>query len=101
MRLSIGNSAFPLLSIEQSIRLAALLDFEGFDVVLNGNSAGLRPEAVTSDRRGWAGEVGGLLDQHGMEAADGFCVPWTDFMTMAPNHPEAAERARGRRLFVE
>ena len=101
MRLSIGNSAFPLLSLEQSIRLAALLDFEGFDVVLNGNSAGLRPEVVSSHLSAWARKLRGLLEDQGMEAADVFCVPWTDFTTMAPNHPDAAERARGHRPFVD
>jgi sugar phosphate isomerase/epimerase len=99
VRLSLGNSAFPLLSVEQSIRLAGLLNFDGFDVVLNGNSAGLRPEVVTSDLDGWSAKVKGLLEEEAMEAADVFCVPWTDFATMAPNHPDAAERARGRRLF--
>jgi sugar phosphate isomerase/epimerase len=34
-----------------------------------------------------------------LEVSDIFCVPWTDFTTMAPNHPEASERARGRDLF--
>ena len=101
MRLSCGNSAFPLLSVEQSIRLVALLEFDGFDVVLNGNSAGLRPEVIAGDLGGWAGNVIALLDEHGLEVADVFCVPWTDFTTMAPNHPDSSERARGRRLFRE
>jgi sugar phosphate isomerase/epimerase len=100
VRLSCGNSAFPLLSIEQSIRLTALLGFEGFDLVLMGNSAHIRPEAIV-EIRGWAANVKGLLDAHGLEAADVFCVPWTDFSTMAPNHPDTAERARGRQLFRE
>lgn len=99
MRLSIGNSAFPLLSIEQSIRLAGLLEFDGFDVVLNGNSAGLRPEAVMSNLGPWATTVNRLLGEQGMVIADVFCVPWTDFVTMAPNHPDVSERARSRRLF--
>ena len=99
MRLSIGNSAFPLLSIEQSIQLGGLLDFDGFDVVLNGNSAGLRPEAVMHHLGPWADTVNRLLDEQGMVAADVFCVPWTDFVTMAPNHPDVSERVRSRLLF--
>ncbi len=99
MRLSCGNSAFPLLSVEQSIRLAGLLEFDGFDVVLNGNSAGLTPEVVLHDLSAWSAEVSELFDANGLEASDVFCVPWTDFTTMAPNHPDAAERTRGRELF--
>ena len=101
MRLSCGNSAFPLLSVEQSIRLAALLEFDGFDVVLNGNSAGLRPEVIARDLGGWAGRVNDLLHEHDLAVSDVFCVPWTDFTTMAPNHPDSTERARARQLFRE
>ena len=101
MRLSIGNSAFPLLSVKQAIRLAGLLEFDGFDVVLNGNSAGLRPEVVSRDLSGWSARVNELLDANGLEASDVFCVPWTDFTTMAPNHPDGAQRAGGRALFRE
>ncbi|MGZ4723427.1 MAG: sugar phosphate isomerase/epimerase family protein [Ilumatobacteraceae bacterium] len=101
MRLSCGNGAFPLLSVEQSIRLTRLLEFEGFDLVLMGNSAHTRPEDIADDISGWAAGVKGLVDAEGLEVADVFCVPWTDFTTMAPNHPNAAERARGRQLFRE
>jgi sugar phosphate isomerase/epimerase len=99
VRLSCGNSAFPLLPVEQSIRIIGLLDFDGFDVVLMGNSAHLRPEEVVVDLPAWAGRVRRLLDTEGLDAADVFCVPWTDFTTMAPNHPDHAERTRGRDLF--
>lgn len=99
MRLSLGNGAFPLLSLEQSIRLTRLLEFDGFDLVLMGNSAHVRPEDIAADLAGWAKRTSALLDAEGLETADVFCVPWTDFTTMAPNHPEVEERIRGRRLF--
>ena len=47
----------------------------------------------------WAETVNRLLDEQGMVAADVFCVPWTDFVTMAPNHPDVSERVRSRLLF--
>lgn len=99
MRLSLGNGAFPLLSVEQAIRLTGLLEFEGFDLVLMGNSAHVRPEDIAGDLTGWAAGLKRLIDAEGLVAADVFCVPWTDFMTMAPNHPDKAERHRGRQLF--
>jgi sugar phosphate isomerase/epimerase len=98
VRLSCGNSAFPLLSVEQAIRLIGLLGFEGFDLVLLGNGSYIRPEDI-ADIRDWAAKVRGLLEAENLEAVDVFCVPWTDFTTMAPNHPDTAERARGRQLF--
>jgi sugar phosphate isomerase/epimerase len=98
VRLSCGNSAFPLLSVEQSIRLIGLLDFDGVDIVLMGNSAYLRPEEIAPDVADWSAHVRRLLDTEGLDAADVYCVPWTDFATMAPNHPDPAERARGRDL---
>jgi sugar phosphate isomerase/epimerase len=98
VQLSCGNSAFPLLPVDQSIRLAGMLGFEGFDLVLMGNSAHIRPEEIDDIGR-WSNAVKSQLDAEGMQPADVFCVPWTDFEAMAPNHPDPTERARGRELF--
>jgi sugar phosphate isomerase/epimerase len=87
-----------LLPLDQSIRLAGLLGFEGFDLVLMGNSAHIRPDEIT-DIGGWSNAVKSQLDAEGMRPADVFCVPWTDFVVMAPNHPDPTEQARGRELF--
>ena len=43
-----------MLSVEQSIRLTRLLEFDGFDLVLMGNSAHTRPEDIARDIGGWA-----------------------------------------------
>jgi sugar phosphate isomerase/epimerase len=99
MQLSCANSSFPLLSIEQSIQLGGLLDFDGFDVVVMGNSVHPRPEEIARNVGAWAASVRDRLDAEELQASDVFCVPWTDFTTMAPNHPDPAERARGRQLF--
>lgn len=82
-----------MLSLEQSIRVIGLLGFEGFDLVLLGNGSYLKPEAIVHIGD-WGAGVRRLLDAEGLEAADVFCVPWTDFTTMAPNHPDATERDR-------
>ena len=98
MRLSCGNGSFPLLPVPEAVRLTALLDFEGFDLVLMGNSTHVRPEEI-DDPAAWAGDLKSVLDGEGLVAADVFCVPWNDFATMAPNHPDSDERARGRTVF--
>ena len=37
----------------------------------------------------------------GLEVADVFVIPWTDFRTLAPNHPDPAERAASTALFED
>jgi sugar phosphate isomerase/epimerase len=87
-----------LLALEQAIPLVRLLQFDGFDLVLMGDGSYVRPEEI-DDVDGWGADVKRRLDGEGLEAADVFCVPWTDFTTMAPNHPDDAEQVRGRELF--
>jgi sugar phosphate isomerase/epimerase len=99
MKLSLGNGAFPLLSLPQAISIAALLEFDGFDLVLMGNGPHTRPEDIATEMDRWCATTRGWLDDHGLAAADVFCIPWTNFTTMAPNHPDAAERRRSRDLF--
>lgn len=99
MKLSLGNGAFPLLPLTQAISITALLAFDGFDLVLMGNGSHTRPEDIASEMDRWCATTRRRLDDHGLVAADVFCVPWTNFTTMAPNHPDAAERRRGRDLF--
>lgn len=99
MKLSLGNGAFPLLSLQQAISITSLLEFDGFDLVLMGNGPHTRPEDIASRMDRWCADTRRLLDDHGLAAADVFCMPWTNFTTMAPNHPDDAERRRGRGLF--
>jgi len=41
------------------------------------------------------------LDQRGLELADFFVIPWTDFETLAPNHPDESQRKDARALFTD
>jgi sugar phosphate isomerase/epimerase len=101
MKLATGDFSWPLLPHEKALDLAALLDFEGVDVCLAGNRSQVKPEDVRGDVRYWAGVLGERLRSRGLELADFFFLPWTDFETLAPNHPDAAERQRSRAYFEQ
>ena len=99
MRLSCGDHSFPVLPHEQTVELVQMLGFEAFDLAVMGNRSHVRPEAIREDIPGWAGRLEERIRGRGLDIADVFCIPWTDFATMAPNNPDAAERERGTALF--
>lgn len=99
MRLACGDHSFPLLRHEDVCRLAAMLGLEGIDIGLMGNRSHVRPEVIRDDVAGWAERVGRSVADAGIEVADVFLIPWTDFETMAPNHPDAAQREDAAAIF--
>jgi sugar phosphate isomerase/epimerase len=101
MKLATGDFSWPLLSHEKALDLAVLLDFDGVDVCLAGNRSQVKPEDVRGDVRYWAGVLGERLNARGLELADFFFLPWTDFETSAPNHPDANERRLSREYYGE
>ena len=78
-----------------------MLGFEGFDLAVMGNRSHIRPEQIRGDIAGWAQRLGSRVRERGLELADVFLIPWTDFETLAPNHPDASERADARALFAD
>jgi sugar phosphate isomerase/epimerase len=78
-----------------------LLDIEAVDVCLMGNRSHIRPEDVRGTIPDAAGRVRAGLESRRLAASDLFVIPWTDFETMAPNHPDPAERERSRALFED
>ena len=99
--LAIGDQTFPLLSHEQMLDIGVLLGFNAVDVILAGGRSQLALDEVRKDVASWAGRLEDRLSQRGMSAADVFLLPWTDFQTLAPNHPDVDERTRSRELFVD
>jgi sugar phosphate isomerase/epimerase len=99
MRLACGDHSFPALPHEQAVELVRLLGFEAFDLAVMGNRSHVRPEAIRGDIPRWAGLLEERIRGRGLDVADVFCIPWTDFETMAPNSPDDAERERGHALF--
>lgn len=99
MKLACGDHAFPLLPHEHSLELIRLLGIEGVDLALMGNRSHVRPEHVRDDVPGWAKTLGGRVRDRGLEFADIFVIPWSDFETMAPNHPDPRQREDAASLF--
>src|SRR3954469_4357344 len=97
--LSCGDHSFPVLPHEQTVELVKMLGFDAFDLAVMGNRSHIRPEQIRDDIAGWAGRLEERIRGRGLEIADVFCIPWTDFAVMAPNNPDAAERERGSALF--
>lgn len=100
MRLACADNTFRLLEPWESVLdLIRLLELDGVDVCLMGNRSHIRPEAVRDDIPAAAARISKGLERRGLAVSDLFVIPWTDFQTLAPNHPAAAERARSRMLF--
>ena len=99
MRLACGDHSFPLLNHELTMDLIAGMGFQGFDLALFGNRSHVRPEDIRSDIPGAARSLGQAIRRRGLEISDVFCIPWTDFTVLAPNHPDPEERLAARALF--
>jgi sugar phosphate isomerase/epimerase len=99
VRLACGDHSFPLLEHEQVCDLVRMLGMDAIDIGLMGNRSHVRPENIRGDIAGWAGRISERVRSRGLEIADVFLIPWTDFAVMAPNHPDEAERARAAELF--
>jgi sugar phosphate isomerase/epimerase len=99
MKLSCGNGSFPLLDNDTSVELVSRLRFEGYDLMLAGNRPSMPVDEITRDTATWGQTFKNRFASRGLVCSDIFCIPWSDYETMSPNHPDAAERARGRSLF--
>jgi sugar phosphate isomerase/epimerase len=100
VRLACADDTFRLLRPHRAaLDLVAALGVEGVDLFLAGNRSIVRPEDVRGDVAGAAARIAADLRETGLVASDVFVIPWSDLETMAPNHPDPAERERSRALF--
>jgi len=98
-KLACADFTFPLLPHDKTLDLIALLEFEGVDLGLFEGRSHLWPSRVFEDVRGSARELGRKLRDRGLEPADIFLQTAPDFLSVAPNHPDPAIRARARDWF--
>jgi sugar phosphate isomerase/epimerase len=100
VRLACADDTFRLLRPHRAaLELVAALGVEGVDLFLAGNRSIVRPEDVRGNVAGAADRIGADLRETGLAPSDVFVIPWSDLETMAPNHPDGAERERSRALF--
>jgi sugar phosphate isomerase/epimerase len=102
MRLACADNTFRLLQPwESAVELIRLLGLDAVDVCLMGNRSHIRPEDVRGDLPAAARRIRDGVGSRGLDVSDLFVIPWTEFSTLAPNHPDPAERERSRGLFED
>jgi sugar phosphate isomerase/epimerase len=99
VRLACADDTFRLLDHEAIVDLIRLLELDGVDLCVMEARSALRPDELRADPARWAEVLDERVRGRGLEVADVFVIPWTDFRTMAPNHPDPAEREASRALF--
>jgi sugar phosphate isomerase/epimerase len=101
MRLACADDTFRLLEHGRILELIRLLELDGVDLCVMERRSALRLDTVRGDPAGTADRVLAQVRENGLEVADVFVIPWVDFRTLAPNHPDPAERDGAWALFCD
>jgi sugar phosphate isomerase/epimerase len=97
--LACADFTFPLLPHENTFDVIAMLGFQGIDIGLFEERSHLQPSEVMGDLRASARTLWEKVRARGLEFADIFYQA-RSFETMAANHLDANERAKGREFFL-
>ena len=99
-KLACADFSFPLLAHEQSLRLIAMLGFEGVDIGLFENRSHLWPSREFEDVQRSAAGLRRITGDLGLRVADVFLQLSPDSRPFAVNHPAPAPRRKARDAFV-
>jgi sugar phosphate isomerase/epimerase len=97
--LACADFSFPLLSHEQSLRLIAMLGFQGVDIGLFEGRSHRWPSREFEDGSRNSGALRRITLILGLHVADVFLQMSPDFSTFAINHPDPARRRKARDWF--
>jgi sugar phosphate isomerase/epimerase len=100
-RLACADFSFPLLSHEQSLRLIAMLGFEGVDIGLFEERSHRWPSREFEDVSRSAAALDQIVKDLGLRVADVFLQMSPDFRSYAINHPDQARRRQARDWFAQ
>jgi sugar phosphate isomerase/epimerase len=100
LKLACADFSFPLLEHDRVLDLIAMLGFEGVDIGLFEGRSHLWPSRVFKNSGQAARELSAKLEDRGLRAADIYLQTAADFVSLAPNHPDAKRRRKARDLFV-
>ena len=100
LKLACADFSFPLLEHERVLDLIAMLGFDGVDIGLFEERSHLWPSRVFKKLDETARELSAKLGDRNLRAADIFLQTAADFVSLAPNHPEARRRRKARDLFL-
>ncbi len=101
LKLACADFTFPLLEHDAALDVIALLGFDGVDVGLFEDRSHLWPSRVFKRLEPSARELASKLADRGLRAADVFLQTAADFVSLAPNHPDARVRRKARELFLK
>ena len=101
IRLSGADYTWPLLTHTGALDLIAALGLSAVDIGFMSNRSHVRPEQVHGAVAVAAGEVRERVAARGLQVADVFAIPWTDFRTRSVNNPDPAEQARSAEFFAD
>ncbi len=101
MKLACADFAWPLLPHADVLRLIRMLEIDALDLGVFAGRSHIRPVIVRQDIPLWAGVLRERISQVGLELADVFVQNALDFETLAPNHPDAAQRDESLALFLD
>ncbi|RFU83896.1 sugar phosphate isomerase/epimerase [Streptomyces triticagri] len=99
MRFSCADYTWPLLPHGAALDLARALECAAVDLGFMTLRSHIRPETARGAIPFTAGVVRERLDARGLDAADVFAIPYTDFETMAANHPDPKEQENSLAFF--
>jgi sugar phosphate isomerase/epimerase len=99
--LACADFTFPLLDHDRVLDLIALLEFPAVDIGLFEGRSHLWPSRAFKQLDRQAATLKCKLSDRGLRAADVFLQTATEFVSLAPNHPDPKRRRKARELFVK
>ena len=97
--LACADFTFPLLDHDRALDLIALLEFPAVDIGLFEGRSHLWPSRVFKQLDKQAAILRRKLSDRGLKAADIYLQTAPEFVSLAPNHPDAKRRRKARDLF--
>ena len=100
LHLACADFTFPLLTHDQALDLVRMLGFDGIDIGLFEGRSHLWPSREFANLAGSARQLKTKLADRGLALADVFLQTAPDFVSLAPNQPDARRRRKARDLLA-
>ncbi len=101
LRLSGADYTWPLLPHAAALDLIGALGLQAVDIGFMSNRSHVRPEQVHGSVPQAAGAIRERVAARGLQVADVFAIPWTDFETMSVNNPDPVQQQRSQEFFAD
>ena len=101
LQLACADFTFPLLTHQRALDLIALLEFPAVDIGLFEGRSHLWPSREFRQLDKNAALLKRKLADRGLVAADMFLQTAIEFVSLAPNQPDARRRRKARDLFIK